>query len=702
MLFGSRTLACSCLLVCFTSAWFACSDEQNETTSPTGDAGPTSDASDGNSDADLDDSVTDADDSDSNDGVDDTAPQRPEVAPPCDPLVELACALPWPSNLYLEPDPDRVTGFTIDFGDTTLPASRRNVHVSPIEYRRMDGYGVSVQIMAHFPGIQLDGLASEFDLDPSMEADSPSLLLEESPDGLVAVPHWLELDQQTDDDSRRILFMRPGVILKENTRYIVAFRNLRDQSGQPIPRSAAFEALLQRTTRDSPDLAFRQPIFDAIFTDLASFGVDTGELNLAWDFHTASSEALHGPMLHIRDDAFSIVGEDGPELVVTNVTAFTRDENPNMAFQLQGTIEVPHYVSDDTLNGNAAGWVLNIGEDGLPEARGTRQATWWAVVPHSAVNSDIPHGLVLYGHGLLGEGDQVFSGFNQRMANNSNLIFFGANMTGMAGEDYASIVTFVSEMSNFHWLSDRLHQGLVEHLLLARAFRERFATLDFAVDAGVTINPDELFYSGISQGGIFGATVMALTTDITHGHLGVPGNNYSFLLHRSVDFDPFFNLLRVNYPDPVEQSVLLGAIQLLWDATDPVSYLRHITAEPFAGNDPHYVLLVPAKGDFQVAVTANEIAARSNIGIQLMENYDDERTPSLITQQSYPYQGSGVVLYDFGNPWPTPDINLPHTDDIGDPHGLPRNQLWHDEQLVHFLRNGEVIDTCGGDGCRPD
>ena len=43
----------------------------------------------------------------------------------------------------------------------------------------------------------------------------------------------------------------------------------------------------------------------------------------------------------------------------------------------------------------------------------------------------------------------------------------------------------------------------------------------------IQVNKSELFYSGISQGGIFGGTFMAVTPDMTYGHLGVPGNNYN-------------------------------------------------------------------------------------------------------------------------------------------------------------------------------
>ena len=89
------------------------------------------------------------------------------------------------------------------------------------------------------------------------------------------------------------------------------------------------------------------------------------------------------------------------------------------------------------------------------------------------------------------------------------------------------------------------------------------------------------------------------------------------------------------------------------------------------------------------------------MGIKLMENYG--RDVYGVDPQAYPYTGSGVVLYDFGNPWPEPGNTPPEEGPLGDPHGKPRDQTYHNEQMVHFFRNdGEIIDVCGGDGCTPD
>jgi len=372
--------------------------------------------------------------------------------------------------------------------------------------------------------------------------------------------------------------------------------------------------------------------------------------------------------------------------------------NEYIGLELTGTFEVPSYLEATMISG-FMGSQLRRDAQGKPSAQGTRKPRFWIRIPHTALGGP-PHGLVLYGHGLLGSGSQVTSGFNGKIASDHKLIFFATDLYGMSDEDALPLLSILSELGRFRSLSDRLHQGLTEWVLLARAMRERLGELPIAISKKIQVNKAELFYSGISQGGIFGASFVALSPDVTYGHLGVPGNNYSTLLQRSTDYQQFAPVVSSSYLDSVNQSVVLAAIQLLWDSTDPVSFLRHVTKEPFPGNSPHYVLLAPAKGDYQVSVMTNEIAARSELGIALMEHYDKERKVALVSEQKYPHQGSAVVLYNFGNPWPAPG-NLPPHDTLGDPHEKPRRQDSHNAQMVNFFRTGQIVDVCGGDGCTP-
>lgn len=615
------------------------------------------------------------------------------------------CALPWPSNLYLKEDATRKTGYTLQFGSHSLPENKQGLSIDSGTYRKRDGYSVGTPLLLVIPGLDLTKFASEDHIERSIEKDAPLLLFEVSGSTVRRVPYWVERDSLDQDSSRPTVFVRPAEILKEATRYVVALREIKDQSGNVIPPSPAFARLRDGKTASIAALRDRQARFDKTFSFLEGQGISKNSLTLAWEFHTASSESMHGDLLAMRDDALARVGAKGPELTVEKVVEYAKTNDGSgrpvdqyIGIEITGTFEVPSYLDIVNISG-FAGSLLHRDAKGKPTALGTRKPRFWIRIPHNAIGGP-PHGLVLYGHGLLGEGDQVRSGFNSKIANDHKLIFFSADLTGMATEDAVPLLSILSELSRFPSLADRLHQGLTEWVLLARSMRERLGELPIAVSKKIQINKSELFYSGISQGGIFGASFMAITPDMTYGHLGVPGNNYNTLLQRSEDFAQFAPVVASAYRDPVNQNLALATIQILWDSTDPVSHLRHLSAEPFPGNQAHHVLLAPAKGDHQVAVITDEIATRGGLGIALMEHYDKQRKVALVNEQKYPFKGSGVVLYDFGNPWPAPG-NLPPNDMVEDPHEKPRRQDSHNLQMVTFFRTGQIVDVCGGDGCSP-
>jgi hypothetical protein len=686
----------------------ACGDETS-TVAPSADSDAAdSDEVDAAPDIDLADTagsedtfVTDAA-SDTSQSADTFGPPREA---PCDPLDPSHCMLPFPSNLYLREDPTRVTGVTLDFGQS-LPRNTDGTPIDSAPFRRLDGYGVGTPVIVSFPNLGWDGLPTEYDTSRALAPDAQILWFEVTDSGLERIPFFADDDISEVDPAARLLILRPGVILKEATRYIVAFRDLRDRDGRLYEKSEAFAKLVAGDTTTDPGLAPRQLRFDDTFALLEEdAGIGRASLQLAWDFTTASCDALHGPVRHMVADAFAATGDSGPTLGDIEVETL---DHAHWALEIRGTIEVPHFMKTaPMLRNDGAVWVFNNGPDGLPAVNGTRKAPFWARIPKSALAADHPaHGLVLYGHGQNGSGTQVRSGSNAQIANENHLIFFATDMWGMSEEDVPGIIDMLSDFSYFPRLADRLQQGLLNHVLLARSFKDRFAELESVKSRGIVIDASRLYYSGISQGGIYGPSVVALSPDIQRGHLGVPGNNYSFLLSRSRNFAPFFIGVSAFYTERWAQVLLLQVIEQIWEQSDSVSYYRHLGAEPFDGQGPNHVLLAPAKGDVQVAVTSNEWVARSGLGIPVMTPYDTERSaPTGAETAVYPRTGSGLVLYDFGNPWPDESKNLPPTSDTADPHGAPRGLAAHNRQLVHFLETGEILDVCSDDavpGCRPD
>src|SRR4029453_12638023 len=92
------------------------------------------------------------------------------------------------------------------------------------------------------------------------------------------------------------------------------------------------------------------------------------------------------------------------------------------------------------------------------------------------------------------------------------------------------------------------------------------------------IDTTEVYYSGGSQGGVFGAAIMSIAEDFKRGFLAVPGSNYSTLLHRSIDFDPFLAIIRGAYPDALDEQINVAVTQQQWDRAEPHGYLNHLVS----------------------------------------------------------------------------------------------------------------------------
>jgi len=634
-----------------------------------------------------------ADDEDAAAGEDAGAP----TGPTCDPIDPAHCLLPYPSAHFLAADKTSPTGYRLDLSADLMPKNADGKHIDPAAWNRSDGFGVGWAALAMFPGVDLAELPTENKPDGCLAADAPIVLLEVKADGGVQrVPYFAELDADIDikEDAQRLLIVRPLVIPKEATRYVIAFRGLVDKQGKAFAPSEAFAAL--RDGNATGPLAARQGRFDEVFALLGKACVKRGSVQLAWDWVTSSHEFLHGDILHMRDEAMKLVGDQGPELKITALKSFTKAENPRVAFEIRGTFRVPHYMKQVPLGEfDTKAWRLNRGADGKPAQNGWRDADFWVRIPHTAIGGP-PHGLLQYGHGLLGTGGQVGASHLDRILRERHYISYSGNWLGMSNDDVKYIMQMIFDFTDFPIIPERTHQGMVQKLLLARAVRERLVELPELKGKGIKVDKERQHYTGDSQGGIYGATYVALSQEITRAVLGVPGQNYSILLARSVDFVPYFTIMRARYPSPVDRTVMLSAGQLLWDQVDPVSYYRHMAQEPFKDTPAHRVILGSAKGDYQVALLTNEITARSKLGVALMKGYG--RPLWGIEAVAYPHDGSALVNWDYGNPWP-PAGAFPPQDDHGDPHGKPRKDPRYIEQMLHFFKTGVVKDVCGGKPC---
>ena len=620
----------------------------------------------------------------------------------CDPIVPDECGMPYPSSVWTTPDSTTATGVHLYFGDTTLPTwNLQGDHVDKTPWLGRDGFSPGSAIMTHLPNATVTGLADAYHIEQSVLPTSPTLLIEYSTGALV--PHWAELDEsETATDDRRTFFIRPAIRLQDAARYLVVIRNVVDDSGAPLPVNAVFQALRDATSSDELSVAPRRALYADIVSKLQSYGVDIPSLQLAWDFTTASKADTTQWMIHMRDDALQTVGTAGPAYTYSQCTAHPSgpsadacgvfdDPNPYIRRRIIGQMTVPLYLDEPN-----PGATLHFGPDGMPAQNGTAVFQFTVQIPNSLVNSGQPGPIIQNAHGLFGDQSEGRDSYMAETCDREGYVEIAVDLVGMASDDGSGYVPnlVTGDLSLFYHLVDRLHQGFINELLAMRMMIGGMAS-DPATsfDGKPTIDPTQRFYRGDSQGGISGGVYMAISTDVTRGLMGEPGAPYNLLLDRSVDFQPFFVLMRGAYPDPIDAQLGLGLIQSLWDRAEPDGYIPYISQAMLPGTPAHHVLIHDAIGDQQVTPLGAHFIART-IGAQNLQPVNREVYG--IQDGASGFAGNGICEWSFGLPAsqsPVTDVPPPSNTEP-DPHDTLRQQADAQDMADVFFRTGNVVQTC--------
>jgi hypothetical protein len=650
--------------------------------------------------------------------VDPPGPMEPTepVAPPpldCDPLVPSYCGFPYPNNYWTQADDTSPTGMRLALPEVIMPVNVAGVRSQTAAFNEKDGFSPGIAAMTHMPGATVQGLATPDSIEASLEPTSRTIII--NAETGERVPHWVDLDEYVVESKRRILdgkptpnfvierdleqllqeqalMLRPAIRLDDATRYIVAIRGVVDAMGDALEPTAGFLALREAQTPADPILAARQDHFEALFATLASNGIAREDLQLAWDFTTASRENNTQAMLHIRDDALA----NNPNGVAYRIEE--RDEGliDGMACRLEVTFDVPLYMTD-----GESGAGFNLGEDGMPTQNGTYEYAAALVVPMSAQTEPAP--LVAFGHGQLGAKEQVLGA--QPLAVTENIALFGLDWKGFSSDDTGTVVGALAggDLSTFRVVPERMHQGFLNFLVAMRTLSVEAdggpsTALNEALNTfcgGAMLDGSKRYYFGGSQGGILGASLMAISTDMQRGLLAVPGQSYNLLLNRSVNFDPFAATIYAGYDwHGLDMQLNLALVQGLWDTAEPTGYSRYIRTDTLPGTPSHEVLIQVSKADHQVTNLGAHIMARTIGGVvNLAPTIRDVWGLEVVSGE---HSGSAMLEIDFGNDEP-PITNIPHWDDeFPDPHGRATELIGIGGLLRQFYDTGVAQNPCTG------
>jgi hypothetical protein len=620
--------------------------------------------------------------------------------------------LPWPSDQYTKLDKRTDTGLRLNLRRAEMPRNKDGKPIDPTDMNRADGFSPGSAILVKVPGLDTPAAFRRNKLPPltnlrrGLGRRSPVMVFNARTGRRH--PIWAELDSNAPKAKDRLLIIRPARNFEEGERYVVVLRNLHDARGRRLGRGS-----------------FRSRRLGRLLQDLRDARVAFRDVYLAWDFTVASERSLTGRMLHIRNDAFRMLGDrnlkdmkvfgESPSVFIDSVTDYTPAEDDRIARKVEGHITVPCYLT----NACAPGGSFRFDRRGLPRRTGVMQAPYVCNIPRSALDPASPPKAraSLYGHGLLGEASEIDAGNVKSMSNEHNFVFCATPWAGFSAEDVPHIVSVLGDFSGFNTVADRMQQGFLNMLYLGRAMIHPSglgAHAAFQKNGQSVLDTTRLFFDGNSQGGIMGGALTAVAPDFDRAALGVPGMNYSTLLQRSVDFDTYAAIIYPNYTQVIDRQLWLSQIQLLWDRGEANGYAHHMTSDPLPNTPRHTVLMHVAFGDHQVSDTTAEVEARTIGARAYRPALDPGRSPWPRLQMipsigSFPFSGSAIVFWDTG-PVRTvgadtvgtsapPRTNTPNrTGD--DPHENPRATPAARVQKSEFLKvGGRVVDVCGGSPC---
>ncbi len=487
---------------------------------------------------------------------------------------------PYPSIHLMREDEASATGHRVHFQAGMLPESEGGTSLDLERMNLRDGFSPANTSVLRWPDADIDRACLPPLGDLSASLDPAAAIQIFDLDAGERIPGFSELDAHPDctGPADRTLLIRPMRALPFGAHVAVVITGaLVGTDGAPIPAPERFAAL-----RDGgdviPGLMAYVDHYEELFGQLEELGLAREELTLAWDFHVATEEVIHLPLDRVLEEVYAELPADlahEPDYSVDWVS--DTDEgyelNEHSWRLAQGKFTLPNFLADDR------DFVLDA--EGTPVRQGNADVYYLAMVPESL--HDAPAGsapVIVFGHGIfaspyiyLGKDDDPESVL--ALADRLGAIMIGTKWRGLATDDMPAGLEVANDFGKFSLITDKLTQGVGNTAGLARLAHTGFVDAPFfeASDGGGSlVDPDRIYYMGISLGGIEGATLMANTEDIDHAVLHVPGAIWSTMLERSSNWTLFEGYMSYGMPDPADRQLMYSVSQLMWDPVDPITH----------------------------------------------------------------------------------------------------------------------------------
>ncbi|HWE29134.1 MAG TPA: hypothetical protein VHB97_14095 [Polyangia bacterium] len=615
-----------------------------------------------------------------------SAPADPPAG--CNPLIGDDCTTPFPSSFYEVADSASPTGVRVAVAANVWPSSATNIPFRGEQVNGRDGFSPATPFVVYFKnGVDASKLPTDVDLTAALTATSPVQVIDLATG--MRVPILAELDASADPalGDRQSLLIHPMVRLASSGHYAVALVGLRDPKGNDLT-PAGFRALRDKGPL-SKSLKPLQANYETLFTALAAAGVPRDHnLTLAWDVHVSSDTSSTQHLVGMRDTALLWLEDGGGHYDISAVNDTPSDAN--LWREIVGTFHVPSFLTSD---GPTA--TLNVDAMGNPTVRDTGTAPFVVHVPKCALTANKPLPVIVFGHGLFGTAqNELSSDYQKQLAETLCMVQIGTDWIGLAQYDFSTVASnVVGDLNQFPIVSERLQQAHLNAQVLVRLFLTQMKNdPQLQANGHAITDGSEIYYYGISDGGIQGGTFMALSKDVTRGVLNVPGCDWNLMMMRSHDFQGLKTFLNSVYPDFLDQQILVAALQSYWDYTDPISFAPHVLGNTLTPDTPPKRILVQeAINDAQVPNLATRILVRT-LGVP---GTDLEQPVWGVDEKAAPLD-SAYTQWDV-HPMPVPpDLNVPPVMDNGAHEAIRALPLLVQQLAAFFTPTGQVVQTCNG------
>lgn len=595
--------------------------------------------------------------------------------PACDPLDPAACALPWPSDRYQEPDESQPRGFRFWVFTEATPLNRIPEPIQTERWLLRDGYSPFVSIHTVVEDLDPTGLPGPADLEASLAADASILLYRVEGARMVRVPYLLDAESV---GSGTLLSLRPAAVLEPGARYVVAFRNLRRSDGSRVPVPPAFQALVEGRTAGT-DLEQRQADFFEIIGRLDDEGVPVAEVQLAWDFWVALEDTLSQRLRAM----LAAAGDGPPPFTFTSTTVV--DEGP--VFRWTGTFTAPNFLVDAEFGG-ATGQALADPFAAEPPLTGTVEVPFELALSTDTFRpTETPGDVVLLALDPFVALNQVYSDDLEAFVRDGPYLAGWAEWPGLGPGDRQLWRDASARASAFQLSAEPLLQAIVHQVLFARVlqalndipfFRTEWE-LD-GTDVGLVAR-NELAGPALA--------VAALSDEVQRSAILRPVLDLPLGLRRSRALRPLLfgdPGMAMAYGGRPAAQVAASVVHMYFAEAGPAGFVSELGDEA--------LLFALARGDHDASPLDTERLAR-RLDVPAMRPYAGRPVRGWRDVAS-PTSSSAVVLYDFGLP-PPPRGPEPPPADAVDPGPSLLDAPEVQQMLRTFFRDGRI--DCGTAGC---